>query len=115
MDTHEESAIKSAVESVGEAAPSTTAAAADATEVSEVRETNNGNGDFQRDNRRSLGFDRRNNRAPRPNVNLTPSNNVYVGNLLFDITPADLEREFAQFGTIKSVKIATDGRGLSKG
>ncbi|KAF8857426.1 RNA-binding domain-containing protein [Acephala macrosclerotiorum] len=44
-----------------------------------------------------------------------PSNGIYVGNLLFDITAADLEREFSGFGTIKSATIASDARGLSKG
>ena len=46
---------------------------------------------------------------------LTPTPGIYVGNLLFDVTTADLEREFGQFGKIISTTIATDGRGLSKG
>jgi hypothetical protein len=46
---------------------------------------------------------------------LTPTPGIYVGNLLFDVTTADLEREFGQFGKIISSTIATDGRGLSKG
>lgn len=44
-----------------------------------------------------------------------PTQSIYVGNLLFDVTAADLEREFAQFGTISKALIATDDRGLSKG
>ncbi|KAJ5042116.1 uncharacterized protein L3040_004674 [Drepanopeziza brunnea f. sp. 'multigermtubi'] len=44
-----------------------------------------------------------------------PSNSIYVGNLLFDITQEDIQREFESFGPIKSVTIASDNRGLSKG
>lgn len=51
----------------------------------------------------------------RPERKLTPTPGVYVGNLLFDVTAADLEREFAVFGPIKSAVVATDARGLSKG
>ena len=40
---------------------------------------------------------------------------VYVGNLFFDVTEADLTREMRRMGTVKSVKIIYDGRGLSKG
>lgn len=46
---------------------------------------------------------------------LPPSPGVYVGNLLFEVTEDDLSRVFAEYGNIKSVKIATDARGLSKG
>jgi nucleolin len=76
---------------------------------------NNGNG-----NGRSFGGDR--GRAPQsfdrgtpPDRVLTPTNSVYVGNLLFDVADSDLRREFEQFGNIKGVIIATDARGLSKG
>ncbi|KAL2070897.1 hypothetical protein VTL71DRAFT_13923 [Oculimacula yallundae] len=44
----------------------------------------------------------------------SPSNGVYVGNLLFDVTAADIEKEFAEFSPTK-VTLATDPRGLSKG
>lgn len=44
-----------------------------------------------------------------------PTNGIYVGNLLFDVTAADLEREFGSFGKITSATIASDARGLSKG
>ncbi|TAQ89537.1 hypothetical protein B7494_g2105 [Chlorociboria aeruginascens] len=47
--------------------------------------------------------------------NLAPGPSIYIGNLLFDITDADLQREFSQFGTIKSATVASDARGLSKG
>jgi RNA recognition motif-containing protein len=46
---------------------------------------------------------------------LTPTTGVYVGNLLFDITGEDLQREFGQYGNVKSTVVATDARGLSKG
>jgi nucleolin len=46
---------------------------------------------------------------------LQPSNAVYVGNLLFEITEEDLQREFGKFGKIEGVKIARDARNLSKG
>ncbi|KAH7354730.1 hypothetical protein BKA65DRAFT_227527 [Rhexocercosporidium sp. MPI-PUGE-AT-0058] len=45
----------------------------------------------------------------------SPSNGVYIGNLLFDVTAADLEKQFEEFGTIKKATLATDARGLSKG
>lgn len=45
----------------------------------------------------------------------TPTNKLYVGNLLFDITQQDIQKEFESFGKIKEVTIATDNRGLSKG
>ncbi|KAE8447540.1 hypothetical protein EG329_010670 [Mollisiaceae sp. DMI_Dod_QoI] len=44
-----------------------------------------------------------------------PTNGIYVGNLLFDVTAEDLEREFGSFGKITSATIASDIRGLSKG
>lgn len=59
------------------------------------------------------GGDRRGPRdAP---LEVKPTTNVYVGNLLFDVAATDLEREFAQFGKITKSLIATDDRGLSKG
>lgn len=51
----------------------------------------------------------------RPPLELEPSNSLYIGNILFEVTPQDLEREFAPFGEIVSAKIAQDARGLSKG
>ncbi|OBT95061.2 hypothetical protein VE01_07336 [Pseudogymnoascus verrucosus] len=51
----------------------------------------------------------------RPPMDLQPTNSVYVGNLLFEVTPQDLEREFAAYGEIVSSRIAQDPRGLSKG
>ena len=54
-------------------------------------------------------------RRDRPERVLTPTTGVYVGNLLFDITGEDLQREFGQYGNVKSTVVATDARGLSKG
>lgn len=44
-----------------------------------------------------------------------PSTGLYIGNLLFEVTEEDLQREFSQFGTIRTVTIARDARNLSKG
>lgn len=49
------------------------------------------------------------------NRKLTPTPGIYIGNLLFDVTDADLRREFQEFGPIKSATVAVDARGLSKG
>lgn len=48
-------------------------------------------------------------------MTLTPTPGVYIGNLLFDVTAADLEKEFASFGAIKSARVVTDANGTSKG
>lgn len=65
------------------------------------------------DRRGGYGGDR--DRFAPPERTMTPTPGVYVGNLLFDVTAADIEREFSVFGPIKSSTIATDARGLSKG
>lgn len=44
-----------------------------------------------------------------------PANTLYVGNLFFDVTEDALKREMERFGTVKSIKLIHDGRGLSKG
>jgi len=44
-----------------------------------------------------------------------PSAAVYVGNIAFEAVSEDLEKGFGAFGPIKSSRIATDVRGLSKG
>lgn len=44
-----------------------------------------------------------------------PSTTVYIGNLYFDVTEEDLRREMERFGTVMTIKIIYDGRGLSKG
>lgn len=65
------------------------------------------------------GFGMENSDGTRPNsrppMDLQPTNSVYVGNLLFEVTPQDLEREFGAYGEIVSSRIAQDPRGLSKG
>ena len=58
--------------------------------------------------------DRYDARPPMDRV-LVPTPGIYIGNLLFDVTSSDLEKEFEPFGKIKSAIIATDARGLSKG
>ncbi|ELR02421.1 hypothetical protein VC83_04296 [Pseudogymnoascus destructans] len=67
----------------------------------------------------ALGFGMDNLDGTRPNsrppMDLQPTNSVYVGNLLFEVTPQDLEREFAPYGEIVTSRIAQDPRGLSKG
>jgi len=60
-------------------------------------------------------MDRGGDRRTPPERQMVPTNGIYVGNLLFDVTAADLEREFGAFGTVKSAVLATDARGLSKG
>lgn len=54
-------------------------------------------------------------RSPLQDRVLAPTTGIYVGNLLFDVTAADLQKEFEAYGTIKSTIIAQDARGLSKG
>lgn len=44
-----------------------------------------------------------------------PKPTIYVGNLFFDVTESDLEKEFSRFGTIKTIRLIKDVRGLSKG
>ena len=44
------------------------------------------------------------------------SNNLYVGNLTFDTSSADLERLFAQHGEVKKAQVITDREtGRSRG
>jgi len=45
----------------------------------------------------------------------SPSQNLYIGNLFFEVTEDALEREFSRYGPIKKTKIIYDHRGLSKG
>ncbi|KAL8809290.1 MAG: hypothetical protein Q9200_003543 [Gallowayella weberi] len=40
---------------------------------------------------------------------------VYVGNLFFDVREEELRKKFEEAGTIESLKIIMDNRGLSKG
>ncbi|KAH8820340.1 hypothetical protein F5884DRAFT_43803 [Xylogone sp. PMI_703] len=111
-DVNEDSTIKAAIESSAEGAPTTTAPPPEFADVGSAATTSPEGGFAFRRQRPILGEQRR---TPRSELNLTPSNSIYVGNLLFDIRPEELEKEFGQFGPVKSVKIATDSRGLSKG
>ena len=44
-----------------------------------------------------------------------PKSTIYIGNLFFDVTEADLERELGRFGTVTQARLIRDNRGLSKG
>ncbi|KAL8903506.1 MAG: hypothetical protein Q9171_007381 [Xanthocarpia ochracea] len=44
-----------------------------------------------------------------------PRKSVYVGNLFFDVKEEDLRKKFEECGTIESIKLIMDNRGLSKG
>lgn len=43
------------------------------------------------------------------------SNQLYIGNLFFDVSEDLIRQTMQRFGTVKSVRIIYDGRGLSKG
>ena len=44
-----------------------------------------------------------------------PTPILYIGNLFFEVNPAQLESEFSRFGRIVNCRIVSDARGLSKG
>ncbi|KAL9109092.1 MAG: hypothetical protein Q9227_006183 [Pyrenula ochraceoflavens] len=44
-----------------------------------------------------------------------PKSTIYVGNLFFDVTEADLQKEFGKFGNVIKARLVRDARGLSKG
>ena len=50
-----------------------------------------------------------------PNQRFEPKSTLYVGNLFFDVTEADLQKEFSKFGTVVKARLVRDARGLSKG
>lgn len=55
-------------------------------------------------------------RAPRPTGPTNPpSNTLFVGNLAFDATEADIRDAFRSFGTVTGVRIAKDQDGRCKG
>ncbi len=58
-----------------------------------------------------LGFSR----EDRPYQEPEPSRGLYVGNLFFDVTPAQLREEFEKAGKLVKAEIARDARGFSKG
>ena len=43
------------------------------------------------------------------------SNNLYVGNLYFEVSEKGLKDEFSRYGEVLKTKIIYDGRGMSKG
>ncbi|KAK4635679.1 Nuclear localization sequence-binding protein [Fulvia fulva] len=45
----------------------------------------------------------------------TPSKILYIGNLFFEVTSAQLEAEFSKFGEVVNTRVVQDDRGLSKG
>ena len=47
--------------------------------------------------------------------NPSPTPIIYVGNLFFEVTVAQLEQEFGRFGRVSNARIVSDARGLSKG
>lgn len=53
--------------------------------------------------------------ASPPRYKAEPSRAIYVGNLLFEATPEQLQETFSPYGEIESTRIAQDARGLSKG
>ncbi|OAX80411.1 hypothetical protein ACJ72_05254 [Emergomyces africanus] len=60
--------------------------------------------------------DRRNDSyREREPVAIKPNDTIYVGNLFFEVTAEDLKRDLAKFGTIHSVRIVYDSRGMSRG
>lgn len=44
-----------------------------------------------------------------------PSKILYVGNLFFEVTSANLEAEFARYGEVTNSRVVSDNRGMSKG
>jgi nucleolin len=44
-----------------------------------------------------------------------PNNVVYVGNLYYEVGEDQLEKVFSRFGTVKTVRIMRDNKGLSRG
>ena len=44
-----------------------------------------------------------------------PKPTIYIGNLFFDVTEADIMKEFSKFGKVNKVTVMRDNRGLSKG
>ncbi|PGH03356.1 hypothetical protein GX51_04087 [Blastomyces parvus] len=64
------------------------------------------------------GNDRQNNRGNDsfvPKNIHKPNDTIYVGNLFFEVTAEDLQRDLAKFGTVHSARIIYDSRGLSRG
>ncbi|KAF2750684.1 hypothetical protein M011DRAFT_437068 [Sporormia fimetaria CBS 119925] len=45
----------------------------------------------------------------------TPNTILYVGNLFYEVQEGQLQQIFERFGTVKSVKLVHDNRGMSRG
>ncbi|KAI6825880.1 Dolichyl-diphosphooligosaccharide--protein glycosyltransferase subunit [Hortaea werneckii] len=52
---------------------------------------------------------------PRSSPSRSPSRILYVGNLFFEVTAPQLEKEFSKLGEITNSRVVLDSRGLSKG
>jgi nucleolin len=53
-------------------------------------------------------------RGPRQN-DTPPHKMLYIGNLYYEVTAEQLKNVFSRFGSVASVKIVYDNRGLSRG
>lgn len=52
----------------------------------------------------------------RPREDAAPPNKqLYIGNLYYEVTADQLKKVFSRFGTVASVKVVYDNRGLSRG
>ncbi|KAI9847338.1 MAG: hypothetical protein M1830_007393, partial [Pleopsidium flavum] len=124
VDEDERSTIAAAVSSVSDTVSAQASNAADsvAQSTGSVRESITGTAEAfaagaglrspQRDQDQRGGAFREGGRGP---PQAPASKSLYVGNLYFDVTEEDLKKEMERFGTVQSVKIIYDGRGLSKG
>ncbi|KAF2001243.1 RNA binding domain-containing protein [Amniculicola lignicola CBS 123094] len=45
----------------------------------------------------------------------SPNNTLYVGNLYYEVTEEQIKRVFSRFGSVNSVKLVYDNRGMSRG
>ncbi|KAI7607268.1 Dolichyl-diphosphooligosaccharide--protein glycosyltransferase subunit, partial [Hortaea werneckii] len=52
---------------------------------------------------------------PQSSASRSPSRILYIGNLFFEVTAPELEKEFSKLGDITNSRIVVDSRGLSKG
>jgi len=105
----ETSTVGDAIDSIKETVTSAATAAWDAVAPESVRSDRGGD-------RYDRGGDRGGDRRQRePTMEAEPSNNLYVGNLYFEVSEDTLKQEFEKYGALERVKIIYDGRGLSKG
>jgi len=120
--------VESVVESVKDTASEYTQRAAGAFRQAADSMTSDGRQGGRREYREPRGDrgDRgdRSDRSSRPRPGMreaaghpeaAPNTSLYIGNLYFEVSENTLRKEFERFGSIKSVKILYDARGLSKG